>query len=71
MTVVMKLPSPRSQKNATGDVPCRVYCNALATALELAILWSAREGDDIADVLHTRNKQDEALETETETCMRA
>ena len=38
--------------------------------LEFCILWCSWEGDDIADVLHSRNEEDKALETETEACMR-
>ena len=39
--------------------------------LELSTLGSTGEGNDVADVLHTGNKQNEALETETETGVRA
>ena len=38
--------------------------------LEFCILWCSWEGDDIADVLHSGDEEDEALETETEACMR-
>ena len=43
----------------------------LDNALELSTLGSTGEGDDVADVLHTGNEQDETLETETETSVRA
>ena len=39
--------------------------------LELSTLGSTGEGDDVTDVLHTGDEQDEALETETETGMGA
>ena len=39
--------------------------------LELSTLGSTGEGNDVADVLHTGNEQNEALETETETGVRA
>ena len=39
----------------------------LDDTLELSALGSTGEGDDVADVLHTCNEQDETLETETET----
>ena len=37
--------------------------------LELCGLGGAREGNHVADVLHTSHKEDETLETETETTM--
>ena len=43
----------------------------LDDTLELSTLGSTGEGDDIADVLHTGDEQDETLETETETCVGA
>ena len=39
----------------------------LDDTLELSALGRTGEGDDVADVLHTCNEQDETLETETET----
>jgi len=39
--------------------------------LELGRLWSSREGYDITDVLHAGDEKDEALEAESEACMRA
>ena len=39
--------------------------------LELCVLGGTGEGDDIADVLHAGDEENEALETETETCMGA
>ena len=39
----------------------------LDDTLELSALGSTGEGNDVADVLHTCYKQDETLETETET----
>ena len=39
--------------------------------LELSTLGSTGEGDDVTDVLHTGDEQDEALEAETETGMGA
>ena len=39
--------------------------------LELCVLGSTWEGNDVADVLHSGNEEDEALESETETCMGA
>jgi hypothetical protein len=37
--------------------------------LELCRLWCARERDDVTDVLHASNKQNEALEAEAKACM--
>ncbi len=37
--------------------------------LELSSLWCAWEWDDVADVLHTGDKEDEALEAEAEASM--
>ena len=37
--------------------------------LELCVLGSAGEGDDIADVLHTGYEEYQTLETEAEACM--
>ena len=39
--------------------------------LELSSLRRSRERDDVADVLHTSYKEDEALKTETETSVGA
>ena len=44
-----------------------VESSPLDDTLELSALGSTGEGDDVADVLHTCNEQDETLETETET----
>jgi len=43
----------------------------MSRGLELGVLGSAREGDDIADVLHARDEEDEALEAEAEACVGA
>jgi lipoprotein-releasing system ATP-binding protein len=43
----------------------------LDDTLELSTLGSTGEGDDIADVLHTGDEQNEALETETEASVGA
>ena len=43
----------------------------LDDTLELSTLGSTGEGDNIADVLHTGDEQDETLETETETSVGA
>ena len=43
----------------------------LDNTLELSTLGSTGEGDDVADVLHTGDEQDETLKTETETSVRA
>ena len=39
--------------------------------LEFSRLGCAGEGDDVANVLHTRYEQDEALEAETKACVGA
>ena len=38
--------------------------------LKVGILWRSGEGNDIADVLHTRHEEDQALEAESEAGMR-
>ncbi len=38
--------------------------------LEISCLWSTWERNHVADILHAGDKQDEALETETETAVR-
>ena len=43
----------------------------LYVCLEFGVLWRAGEGDDIADVLHAGDEEDEALETESETTVGA
>ncbi|MBR4482001.1 MAG: ABC transporter ATP-binding protein [Prevotella sp.] len=44
-----------------------VESSALDDTLELSALGSTGEGNDVTDVLHTSDKQDKTLETETET----
>ena len=44
-----------------------VESSPLDDTLELSALGSTGEGNDVADVLHTSDKQDKTLETETET----
>ena len=39
--------------------------------LELCRLWCTRERNDVTDVLHSGHEQDETLETETESAVRA
>ena len=39
--------------------------------LELSCLWCAWEWDDIADVLHACDEEDETLKSEAESTMRA
>ena len=39
--------------------------------LELCALRCTREGDDVADVLHTGYEEDESLEAETESAVGA
>ena len=46
-------------------------CMSLADFLELCALRCTREGDDVADVLHTGYEEDEALEAETESAVGA
>ena len=43
----------------------------IVDALELSRLWGAWERNDIADVLHSSHEEDEALEAEAETAVRA
>ena len=43
----------------------------LPARLELSTLRSTREGDDVADVLHAGDEEDETLEAEAETCVGA
>ena len=45
--------------------------DGLLESSELGTLGSTREGDDVADVLHARHEEDQALETESEAGMRA
>ena len=45
-------------------------CMSLAD-LELCALRCTREGDDVADVLHTGYEEDEALEAETKSAVGA
>ena len=40
-------------------------------SLELGTFRGAREGNDVTDVLHAGDKQDEALEAESETSVGA
>ena len=44
-----------------------VESSPLDDTLELSALGSTGEGNDVTDVLHTSDKQDKTLETETET----
>ena len=37
--------------------------------LELCVLWCTWEWNHVTDVLHTGYKENQTLETETETCM--
>ena len=41
-----------------------------AAELELGVLRRAGEGDDVADVLHAGDEENQALETEAETSVR-
>ena len=43
------------------------FLYVFARVLEFGRLRSAGEGNDVADVLHTGDEQDETLETETES----
>ena len=47
------------------------YLYRIDILLELCTLRCTREGDDVADVLHTSYEEDEALEAETESAVRA
>ena len=44
-------------------------CRKKIAILELCRLRSTGEWDDVADVLHACNEQDEALETKSESCV--
>ena len=50
---------------------CALYYIICVSLLELSGLGGAWEGDDIADVLHAGDEEDESFETETEACMGA
>ena len=61
------------QRRRTRGCACIVgtapwsFCMCFARVLEFGRLRSTGEGYDVADVLHTGDEQDEALETETES----
>ena len=40
-----------------------MYISFVFSFLELGVLGSTGEGDDVADVLHTGNEEDKTLET--------
>ena len=48
-----------------------VIMSLLLCLLELGALGSTGEGNDVADVLHTGDEQDETLEAQSEPGMRA
>ena len=47
------------------------YLYRIDILLEFCALRCTREGDDVADVLHTGYEEDEALEAETESAVGA
>ena len=60
---------PREGKKRR-EVRNAMFRTSLSYRLELAVLRCAREGNDVADVLHTCYEEYQALETEAETGMR-
>ena len=61
----------RTIKMRDGMLEQSVVGDSVSDAtLEFSTLGSTREGNDVADVLHACDEQDEALETETETSVR-
>lgn len=67
------LPLPHIINHEKGAKPAMdfapIYINMCKYLLELCCLWSTWEWNDVTDVLHTSNKEDETFETKTEATM--
>lgn len=54
----------------TGRGFLLIYYIIMCSSLELCVSWCSGEGNDVADVLHAGNEEDESFEAETKAGMR-
>ena len=52
-----------------GERLLLIYIYIMCSSLELCVFGCSGEGNDVADVLHAGNEEDESFETETEAGM--